>query len=125
MLRVGKENEQNEGSLAARATRPDNSSIARLVRSSILHADGNLIRGHCLAQAYSFHRCFLFGFFLFDGASVPVRLKYDKALWSGLSWAAAEVDHKDLRAGVPLIIRCSSLENQLVELKVEVYSVVE
>ena len=60
-----------------------------------------------------------------NGASLPVHLNYDKALWSGLSWAVAEVNHKDLRAGVPLIIRCTSLETQSVELKVETYAVAE
>jgi hypothetical protein len=60
-----------------------------------------------------------------NGVSLPLHLNYDKAIWSGLSWAVAEVNHKDLRAGMPLTIRCSSLENQAVELKVEMYSVTE
>jgi hypothetical protein len=58
-----------------------------------------------------------------NGAPLPVHLNYDKALWSGLSWAVAEVNQHDIVTGTPLVIRCSSMETQPVELKAELYSV--
>jgi hypothetical protein len=58
-----------------------------------------------------------------NGASIPVHLNYDKALWSGLSWAVAEVHDNDLSDNSPLVIHCSSKETQSVDLNVELYSV--
>ena len=55
--------------------------------------------------------------------SRPVVCKYDKAIWSGLSWGVAEVRHDDLEAGLPIAIRCASLEKQAVELQIECYAV--
>jgi hypothetical protein len=55
--------------------------------------------------------------------SRPVLCRYDKAIWSGLSWAVGEVSHHDLEAGLPISIRCTSLEKQPVELQVECYAV--
>jgi len=57
------------------------------------------------------------------GRSVPVRINYDKAIWSGLSWAVGEISPKDLDPGAPLQIHCLSLETQPVDLKVELYAV--
>ena len=45
--------------------------------------------------------------------------EYDKAIWSGLSWAVGEVCHHDLDPGLPITIRCSSQEKQPVELHLE------
>jgi hypothetical protein len=58
-----------------------------------------------------------------NGHSIPVHINYDKAIWSGLSWAAGEVRASDLQPGLPLIIRCLSREKHPVELKVELYLV--
>jgi hypothetical protein len=55
--------------------------------------------------------------------SVPVHINYDKAIWSGLSWAVGEVRQSDLTSGSPLTIRCVSLESQPVDLKVDLYAV--
>ena len=55
--------------------------------------------------------------------SRPVVCQYDKAIWSGLSWAVGEVRQQDLDAGRPIAIRCSSLEKQPVELQMECYAV--
>jgi hypothetical protein len=55
--------------------------------------------------------------------SRPVVCGYDKAIWSGLSWAVGEVRHNDLDAGFPVSIRCVSLEKKPVELQVECYAV--
>lgn len=53
------------------------------------------------------------------GRSIPVRINYDKAIWSGLSWGVGEVRHEDFKAGSALRIRCVSLEARPIELKVE------
>lgn len=55
--------------------------------------------------------------------SRPVVCQYDKAIWSGLSWAVGEVRHNDLDAGRPVTIRVTSSEKQPVKLKVECFSV--
>jgi hypothetical protein len=49
--------------------------------------------------------------------------QYDKAIWSGLSWAVGEVRHQDLDAGLSIVIRCTSLEKQPVELEMDCYAV--
>jgi hypothetical protein len=54
---------------------------------------------------------------------LPVRIKYDRALWSGLSWAVGEVSRSDMTLGVPIKVRCLSLENHPVKLSVELYEV--
>jgi hypothetical protein len=58
-----------------------------------------------------------------DGRSVPVAINYDKALWSGLSWAVGEVRGSDLKVGLPLTVQCVSLQERPVNLKVELYLV--
>jgi hypothetical protein len=55
--------------------------------------------------------------------SLSVRIEYDKAIWSGLSWAVGEVRHRDLRPGVPVNIRCFSLEKKPVKIQVDLYVV--
>ncbi len=58
-----------------------------------------------------------------QGRSCPVQITYDKAIWSGLSWAVGEIKDRDLSPGLPLDIRCVSLEEQPVDLKAELYLV--
>lgn len=60
-----------------------------------------------------------------SGHSVPVQINYDKALWSGLSWAVGEVSRRDLSEGAPLTVRCVSRETRPVDLKAELYIVNE
>jgi hypothetical protein len=60
-----------------------------------------------------------------SGESIPVAINYDKAIWSGLSWAAGEVVIGDaLKPGLPATIRCTSAEPDRVILSGEVYRVV-
>src|SRR5439155_22457069 len=54
---------------------------------------------------------------------VPVAINYDKAIWSGLSWGVGEVKGRDLKSGVPIVVRCVSLEQRVVELTADVYLV--
>ena len=58
-----------------------------------------------------------------DGHPVPVEITYDKAVWSGLSWAAGEVRAEQLTPGGPLTLRCLSLETRPAQLAAELFSV--
>ncbi len=44
------------------------------------------------------------------GKPLPVELRYDRAIWSGLSWAAGEIRHGAMEPGQPIEIRLSSTE---------------
>ena len=58
-----------------------------------------------------------------DGKALPIEMNYDKVIWSGLSWGAGEIKHKDFVAGRPLTIRCSSAEKDPVRLEGQLYDV--
>jgi len=58
-----------------------------------------------------------------DGNPVPVAINYDKVIWSGLSWAVGEIRHSALRPGVPVVIECSSAEEDAVILEGRVFEV--
>lgn len=58
-----------------------------------------------------------------SGKPLPIDIPYDKLVWSGLSWGSGEVRHKDLVAGVPITIRCSSAETGPVKLEAHLYAV--
>jgi len=57
------------------------------------------------------------------GKTLPIEINYDKQVWSGLSWGAAEIRQRDLTSGQPVIIRCSSAEKNVVHLEGWVYEV--
>jgi hypothetical protein len=54
---------------------------------------------------------------------VPVDINYDKAIWSGLSWAVGEIRHSALVAGQPLTLRCFSGEKDPVALEANLFAV--
>ena len=56
-----------------------------------------------------------------DGRQVPIDVQYDKAIWSGLSWAAGEIPAERLKPGLPVTIRCETRERADVNLSGEVY----
>jgi hypothetical protein len=56
-----------------------------------------------------------------DGKALPIEINYDKLVWSGLSWGAGEIKHKDLMTGRPITIRCSSAEKDSVRLEGQLY----
>ena len=59
------------------------------------------------------------------GESIPVTINYDKAIWSGLSWAVGEAPiGEKLKPGLPVTIRCASTEPERVLLSGEVYRVI-
>ncbi len=53
-----------------------------------------------------------------DGKALAVEINYDRQIWSGLSWGAGEIKHKDIPDGHPITIRCSSAEKGPIVLKV-------
>jgi len=58
-----------------------------------------------------------------ESRHVPLNINYDKAIWSGLSWGVGEVKCRDLKSGVPITVRCLSLEQRPVDLTAELYLV--
>jgi hypothetical protein len=58
-----------------------------------------------------------------DNEALPVRIEYDKLIWSGLSWAVGELDCTPLTPGRPLQIRCATAERKPVQLVGECYVV--
>ncbi|MGB9146584.1 MAG: hypothetical protein WCC14_12235 [Acidobacteriaceae bacterium] len=58
-----------------------------------------------------------------DGKELPIRENYDHVIWSGLSWAAGEIDEKNLKPGAPLTLIFQSMETDPVALKGRLYLV--
>jgi len=59
-----------------------------------------------------------------EGRSIPVKIDYDKIIWSGLSWAVGEIKAADLAPGKPVQIRFHSAEKDPVRLEGAAYQVV-
>lgn len=58
-----------------------------------------------------------------DGHSVPVRIDYDKIVWSGMSWAVGEIHASRLNRGKPLTLRFHSAEKDPIKLEGTAYVV--
>lgn len=58
-----------------------------------------------------------------NGRAIPIRIDYDKVIWSGLSWAVGEIDVRDLTPGIPLLLRFHSAEKDSITLKCTAYLV--
>jgi hypothetical protein len=58
-----------------------------------------------------------------DGHTIPVDIQYDKAIWSGLSWAVGEVPVDVLAQGQPVRIVCKTWEPAPLTLTGELYRV--
>jgi hypothetical protein len=58
-----------------------------------------------------------------SGKPLTLDLQYDRVIWSGLSWGAGEIKHKDFASGQPITIRCSSAEKNPVRLDGQLYEV--
>ncbi|HOL73786.1 MAG TPA: hypothetical protein PLA43_07830 [Bryobacteraceae bacterium] len=59
-----------------------------------------------------------------DGKELPIEIQYDKAIWSGLSWAAGEIKARDLDPGKPVTIRFTTEEKQVHRMTAQTYGVV-
>jgi hypothetical protein len=57
------------------------------------------------------------------GRAIPIQIDYDKIVWSGLSWAAGEIDARDVTPGIPLKIHFHSAEKDPIALKGAAYQV--
>ncbi|SHE99338.1 alpha-galactosidase [Dysgonomonas macrotermitis] len=55
--------------------------------------------------------------------NVPVKINYDKMIWSGLSWGVGEIDVKDINTKSPLTITCWSKDGDSKNFRIEVYNV--
>ena len=59
-----------------------------------------------------------------DGRRIPVEIRYDKVIWSGLSWAVGEIHRGDFDPGKPIRLRLSSVERgEPIRLEGKVYAV--
>ena len=58
-----------------------------------------------------------------NGQPVAVTLNYDKVVWSGLSWAVAEIAPDAFDPALPLTIHCSSKEPIAIRLSCDLYEV--
>jgi hypothetical protein len=58
-----------------------------------------------------------------DDHAVPVKIDYDKIVWSGMSWAVGEIDASSLAPGKPLTIRFHSAEKDPITLEGKAYVV--
>jgi hypothetical protein len=56
-----------------------------------------------------------------DGRAVPVKIAYDKAIWSGLSWAVGEVDCSVLKPWHPLTVTLESRDARPLTLTGAIY----
>ncbi|HEX8813571.1 MAG TPA: hypothetical protein VF742_16415, partial [Terracidiphilus sp.] len=59
-----------------------------------------------------------------NGKALPVRIDYDKIVWSGLSWAVGEIDVTGLAPNQPVLVRFHSTEKDPVVLEGAAYQVV-
>ncbi|MCS7060657.1 MAG: hypothetical protein RMN25_05775 [Anaerolineae bacterium] len=57
------------------------------------------------------------------GREIALDIEYDKAIWSGLSWAVAEAPANRLQAGAPMTIHCETKEGDAVTLTGDVFAV--
>ncbi len=55
--------------------------------------------------------------------NIPLKMEYDKQIWSGLSWGAVELNGADLLSGQELVIVCASLVQKKLLLKARIYAV--
>ncbi|MGM0377587.1 MAG: hypothetical protein ACQEQ0_12505, partial [Bacteroidota bacterium] len=54
-----------------------------------------------------------------DDKELPIEIQYDKAIWSGLSWAVGEIRNADIDRSKPLLLQAVSAEQQPVTLRGE------
>jgi hypothetical protein len=58
-----------------------------------------------------------------NGQQIPVKIEYDRVIWSGLSWAVGEIPHKALHPGQPVTLSFQSTEKEVMNLEGRVYVV--
>ncbi len=55
--------------------------------------------------------------------ALPVRMEYDKMIWSGLSWGVVEVAGKDYDPTAPVVVECMTAEKEELKLEARIYAV--
>jgi len=55
--------------------------------------------------------------------ALPVRMEYDKMIWSGLSWGVVEVSGKDFDPAAPVVVECMTAEKEELKLEARIYAV--
>ena len=58
-----------------------------------------------------------------NGRKIAVDIRYDKTIWSGLSWAVGEVDCSSLEPDSPMRIRFATADRRGLRIKGEIYHV--
>jgi hypothetical protein len=56
--------------------------------------------------------------------NIPVKVNYDRMIWSGLSWGVGEIDVKDINPRAPLTITCWSQDGESKNFKIDIYNVI-
>jgi hypothetical protein len=46
-----------------------------------------------------------------DGKPLPVEIRYDHVIWSGLSWAVGEIHHEKFMPGKPIRLHLATTEH--------------
>lgn len=46
-----------------------------------------------------------------DGVPLPVEIRYDRVIWSGLSWAVGEIRHDEFAPGLPIRLRLATTQH--------------
>jgi hypothetical protein len=54
--------------------------------------------------------------------SVPIKIEYDRMIWSGLSWAAGEIEAGNVNPRKPLEITCTARDGESQYFRIEVYA---
>lgn len=82
--------------------------------------DGSVVRGYSRETMGRYFRITASQ----DGAPLPVEIRYDTRIWSGLSWAVGEVRRDQIAPGKPIRIELSSATTDAaIHLDARVYSV--
>jgi hypothetical protein len=58
-----------------------------------------------------------------EGKDIPLHIEYDKMIWSGLSWGAAEIKNGTFDPSKGLTVKCSTEEKNDLKLVADVYEV--
>jgi len=58
-----------------------------------------------------------------ENKDLPLKIQYNKMIWSGLSWGAAEIDAKNIDFNQPVSITCISNDTESKNFKIEIYNV--
>jgi len=102
---------------------PESGNLRIIMRQSTPRGDAKRSTGGSPPDGTPLGQIFSIEVFQND-QPIPVVIQYDKAIWSGLSWAVGEVDCSLLKRDSAISIRLSTTERETVTLSGEIYHVV-